>query len=142
MKFFTAQPLWQNGGILLARLITGIFMIIHGWEVFDPIKMQEYAQWEQFKSFSSPSFMVYLGKAAELVGGVMLALGFLTRIASLILAITMAYIAFFVGHGIVWYDDQHPFLFVVLALTFFVTGGGKYSMDALIFKEKKRISYV
>jgi hypothetical protein len=47
----------------------------------------------------------------------------------------MSYIAFFVGHGKVWYEDQHPFLLVLLAMVFFFTGPGNISLDKMIFKK-------
>jgi putative oxidoreductase len=131
-KLFSSSPLWQNGGLAVIRIIVGLFMIYHGREVFDAEKMKEYASWDSFKSFSSPSFMAYLGKAAELVGGIMLTIGFLTRIASLILACTMLYVSVLVGNGKIWYEDQYPFLFVLLAWVFFFTEPGRYSVDRLL----------
>jgi putative oxidoreductase len=50
------------------------------------------------------------------------------------LAITMLTVTFGMGHGKVFTDDQHPFLFVLLALAFFFTGPGKWSMDRIISK--------
>lgn len=126
-KFFSTQPIWYDGGLFVVRLILGIFMVYHGWEIFDKVKMNEYAGWDTFKN---SAYMAYLGKGAELVGGIMLIFGWLTRLAALIVIFTMAYIAFFVGNGIIWYNDQHPFLFVLLALVFIFTGPGKYSLDA------------
>lgn len=84
------------------------------------------------------SVMVYMGKAAELVSGIMFILGFLTRVASLILICTMLYITFFVGNGKIWYEDQYPFLFALLGLVFFFTGAGKWSMDHVLFKNNYR----
>ncbi|MDP9229114.1 MAG: DoxX family protein [Bacteroidota bacterium] len=131
-KLFSLSPLWQNSGLALIKIIVGLFMVYHGWEVFDAEKMKEYTTWDSFKGFSSPSFMVYMGKSAELVGGIMLSIGFLTRLASLILAGTMLYVSVFVGNGKIWYEDQHSFLFVLLALVFFFTGPGRYSVDQLL----------
>jgi putative oxidoreductase len=127
--FFSADPLWANQILGLTRIVVGLFMVYHGWEVFDKAKMAEYATWDAFKTLPSPTFMVYLGKGAELVGGILLTIGFLTRIACIILAGTMLYLAFFVGNGAVWYGDQHPFLFVLLALIFFFVGPGSFSVD-------------
>ena len=110
-------------------------MIYHGMEVFSEEKMKGYLQWDMFKGSSFAGIMVYAGKAAEFVGGVLLFLGLFTRLAALLLAGTMAYIAFFVGHGKVWYEDQHPFLFVLLALVFFFTGGGRWSTDYILLKK-------
>jgi putative oxidoreductase len=80
--------------------------------------------------------MVYAGKAAELGGGILLFLGLFTRIASLILIVTMAYIAFILGNGKVWYEDQHPFLLVLLSLVFLLLGGGRWSADSYIQMRK------
>lgn len=132
-KFFSPSPFWENEGLTLIRIITGFFMAYHGWEVFDPEKMKGYLEWDQFKAPAS-SFLVHLGKASELVAGVFLALGLFTRLACLVMAATMLYISLFVGGGKIWYEDQHPFLFVLLALVFFFTGPGPFSLDKLLFK--------
>lgn len=112
-------------------------MIFHGWEVFDAEKMKVYLTWDSFKGFSSPSFMVYMGKIAELIAGILMTIGLFTRPAALVLIFTMLYISFLVGHGKVWYEDQHPFLFVLLGLVFFFTGPGKLSVDQLLFRNRR-----
>jgi putative oxidoreductase len=128
-RLLSPHPLAWQGGLAFVRIIVGACMIYHGWEVFDAAKMREYAAWDVFKKFPSAIFMVYLGKGAELVAGIMLAIGWFTRIAAIMLIGTMLYISFFVGNGKVWYEDQHPFLFVLLGFVFFFAGGGKYSAD-------------
>lgn len=134
-KIFSASPLWQTAGLCFVRIIVGYFMIYHGWEVFDKEIMSGYLTWDSFKGFSSPAFMVYMGKTAELVAGIFLLIGLFTRLASLVLIFTMIYVSFFVGHGKVWYEDQHPFLFVLLGLVFFFTGSGKWSVDQLLLRK-------
>jgi putative oxidoreductase len=139
-NIFSPSPLWQNQGVAIIRIITGLFLVYHGSEVFDRIKMLEYGSWDLFKNTFSGSFLVYTGKSAELVAGFLLVLGFVTRVASIIVIITFIYISFFVGHGKIWYDDQYPFLFVLLALVFFVTGPGWWSIDQLLFTRSKKIN--
>lgn len=131
--FLSAEGIWQESGLALVRIAVGLQLVYHGWEVFDPAQMKEYAAWEIFRQSASPLFMVYLGKGSELVAGLLLTLGFLTRVGCLITIGTMTYITFFVGHGKFWYEDQHPFLFVLLALAFLFTGGGRWSVDAVLF---------
>ena len=129
---FSTTPWWRESGLAILRLVVGFFMIYHGYEVFDPEKMKGYLDWDMFKDSSSGKFMVYAGKAAEFVGGILLFIGLFTKIAALILIFTMAYIAFFVGNGKIWYEDQHPFLFVLLGLVFIFCGPGKWSVDKVI----------
>jgi len=136
-KFFSPQPIWQAAGLALVRILTGGFMAYHGGEIIDTATMKGYFDWEAFKGFASPATMVYLGKGMELVMGLLLMLGLFTRVAALGIAITMSYITFFVGHGQVWYSDQHPFLFVLLAILFFCCGPGALSLDALLFSKTK-----
>jgi putative oxidoreductase len=134
--FFSPLPLWQHAGIGIVRMIVGLMLIYHGWEIFDKEVMKGYTTWDSFKGFSSPGFMVYMGKGSELAAGVLLTLGLLTRFACIIMVGTFIYITFFVGHGKFWYEDQHPFLFVVIGIMFFFTGPGKWSADALLFQRK------
>ncbi len=136
-SFFSPSPIWQSSGLALIRIIVGFFMVYHGWEVFDSEKMNGYIAWDNFKNSSLGTFLPYFGKASELVGGIMLVLGFFTRIACIILIGTMLYISLFVGHGKIWYDDQHPFLFVLLAFVFIFCGPGKWSVDNILFNQKK-----
>lgn len=135
-RIFSPDPWMIQEGLTLIRIISGLLMAYHGWEVFDNAKMEEYAKWESFNSYASPAIMVYIGKAAELIAGALLTLGLFTRIAAAILIVTMLYICFKVGNGRFWYEDQHPFLFVLLGLIYFFAGGGKYSIDSILFKKK------
>ena len=133
-SFFSPYPLWQTTGLTLIRWTIGAFLIYHGWEVFSESKLNGYLQWDQFKN-SNGKLMVYSGKAAELIAGILFVLGLFTRIACLLIIGVMCYIIFFLGKGIIWYDDQHPFLFVLLAMVFFFTGPGNFSLDRMIFKK-------
>lgn len=135
-KFFSTQPIWYDGGLFVVRLIFGLFMVYHGFEIFNQELMDGYVNGDMLKNGPSPAFMAYLGKGAELVGGILLTVGWLTRLGALIVIFTMAYIAFIVGNGIVWYNDQHPFMFVLMGLAFLFTGPGRYSVDGAL--ESKR----
>jgi putative oxidoreductase len=132
-NLLSSKPLWQNTGIALVRILIGFFIAYHGWEVFDATKMKTYTEWDTFKG---SSFMPYLGKGAEFVAGVLLMFGLLTRAASLIIIGTFLYIVFFVGKGKFWYEDQHPFLFVLFGMLFLFTGPGSLAIDNLIFKRR------
>ena len=136
-KLLSSAPVAQQSGLAFIRIIVGLLMVYHGLEVFDAGKIKDYAQWDFFKKFSSPAFVVYIGKSAELVAGILLTIGLFTRLASLVLIATMLYIAFYVGSGKIWYEDQHPFLFVLLGLIFFFSGSGKWSVDEWLQRKEK-----
>jgi putative oxidoreductase len=114
----------------LVRIIIGFFLIYHGKEVFETNKISEYAQWDVFKNFPQAYWIAFAGKAAELIAGIMLVVGYKTAWASVILVGTMLFISFFIGHGKVWLDDQHPFLFVLFGIQYFFGGAGIWSIDS------------
>jgi putative oxidoreductase len=127
---------WQQTGLATIRIITGLLMAYHGWEVFDSTKMAEYVKWDVIKTLPAPLAMVYIGKGLELVTGICFVLGLFTRVAALLMVLDMLFICFKVGNGRFWYEDQHPFIFALLALLFFFTGPVKWSIDLLRFKNK------
>lgn len=120
----------NNTGFAILRIITGLLMSYHGLEIFQSAQMQEYASWDAIRNMPFPAFWAYLGKGTELVGGILLTLGFMTRIAAILLTLTMLFICFKIGNGKFWYEDQHPFLFALLSMIYFFTGPGKWSMDS------------
>jgi uncharacterized membrane protein YphA (DoxX/SURF4 family) len=65
----------------------------------------------------------------------LLFLGLFTRLAAIIMAITMSGVTFMVGQGRFYMEDQPPFMFVLFAFIFFFDGGYKWSLDNLIFKK-------
>lgn len=131
--FLSATPLWSFSGLAVIRIITGLLMAYHGLEVFDRSVMEEYLTWDVFKAMSAPAFMVYLGKSLELITGICFILGLVTRLAAIFMMIDMLFICFVVGGGKFYYQDQHPFLFAMIALIFFFTGPARWSLDARLF---------
>jgi putative oxidoreductase len=134
-NFFSTSSIWQQKGVAIVRIIVGAFLIYHGQEVFNPELMKGYSEWETFKD-APAKLMVYAGKSAEFIAGIFLFLGLFTRVGALIVAGTFLYITFFIGHGKFWYEDQHPFMFVLMGLLFIFTGPGAWSLDEWIFKKQ------
>lgn len=134
-SLLSPQPLFYETGIATLRIIVGLLMTYHGWEVFDRATMEPYFQWDQIKALPLPAeFMAYLGKGLELVTGLCLTVGFLTRLAAIFMAIDMLFVTFFIGNGIFWYQDQHPFMFALIAIVFVFTGPVKWDLDHKVFK--------
>ena len=128
-KLLSADGLWQDNGLAVIRIATGLMMAYHGLEVFHRSMMEEYMKWDVVQVLPFPELMVYLGKGTEFVSGALLALGLFGRLASLAMALNMLFVCFRIGGGRFYNEDQHPFLFAVLALIFFFAGPGKWSLD-------------
>lgn len=126
---FSSHPVSPAKGLAVMRIITGLLMAYHGLEVFDRQLMEGYMTWNVIKQLPAPGMMVYLGKGLELVSGLLLTFGLFTRVATLAMAADMLFICFVVGKGRFYYEDQHPFLFALLALVFFFTGPGSWSLS-------------
>lgn len=134
-KLLSSTPIYPDKALGFIRISVGLLMAYHGLEVFDRETMQSYLTWENFNG-GAGEFLVYLGKSSEFVSGVLLTLGLFTRLGGLIAAGTLGYITFFVGHGRFWYEDQHPFMFVLFGVLLFFTGPGAWSVDATLKHNK------
>ena len=131
-KFITAQSPMVYG-VVVTRVTSGLIIASYGLEIFDAETMNGYARWLTDIRFPAPIIMAYIGKLSELVGGVFLAFGLMTRFASLSLIITMIVITFIMGEGNL---RSESFFLLLLFLTFFFLGGGKWSLDHLLFAKK------
>ena len=69
----------------------------------------------------------------EFFGGILLALGLATRPIALLAAglLGVAALKVHLGAGFFWTDGgfEYPVMWAILALTFVVRGGGRYSLD-------------
>lgn len=130
--FFSPAPIQLHRSLAAIRIAVGLLLVYHGQEVFNPELMKGYAEWETFKDLPA-NLMVYAGKGAELIAGVLLTFGLFTRVGAIITIGTFTYITFFVGHGHFWYEDQHPFMFALFGLLFFFTGPSVWSLDGMLF---------
>ena len=133
-NFFSPAPLYQQTGIGILRIITGLLLVYHGMELFNSETMKGYTTWDSLKT--SP-WLPYAGKAAELLAGILLSVGLFTRLSCLVVIATFIFITFFVGGGKFWYEDQHPFMFILISLVFIFTGPGNFSVDEWRMHHKK-----
>ncbi len=133
---FTPKPVYLTHGIALVRIIFGGLLIFHGLEVFNPVLMKEYATWEVFEGTPS-GFLAYTGKSVELLAGLLFMIGLFTRIAAVLTIGTFTYITFIIGEGRFWYQDQHPFMFVLFGILFLFTGPGVLNLDTFLIRKNK-----
>ena len=123
----------------IIRAFAGVLILLHGKIVFDAQVMQGMADsLSKDMGLPFPLLMAYLAKGSEFFGGLLFALGFLTRFVSIPLAITMAVAAFVAHHGQISGDGEHAFLFLLIFAAFFFIGSGKWSIDYLLKSIKKK----
>lgn len=86
-----------------------------------------------------PPELALLAGLIEFIGGILLALGLFTRPVAALVSGLMAVAVFQVhwGSGFFWTAGgiEYPLLWGLAALSFVFSGGGRYSIDALLGRE-------
>jgi putative oxidoreductase len=116
------------------RVAVGAIMVVHGWA-----KLQDVAGTAQSfyqLGLPAPQALVYLAIAGELFGGLGLALGFLTRIASLgpMCTMVVAILTVHLGHGLLAKNggSEYPLVLLLVSGFFAINGGGRFSLDGAL----------
>lgn len=126
-----------DAGLLMLRLFAGLAIALsHG---LGKIPVTEtFAGGVAEMGFLLPGLFAWAMALAEFAGGLLLALGLVTRPASLSLLITMA-VAAFVRHGGDSFGERElTLLYGAVALLFMLVGAGRFSVDALLRRRADR----
>jgi putative oxidoreductase len=120
-------------GLLAARVAAGLTMALaHGMGKV-PVQ-QGFIDGVAAMGFPLPFLFAWAAALSELVGGFMLAAGFMTRPVSLALSATMV-VAVFIRHGADPFTKKElGLLYLALFLVFLFKGAGRVSVDGLISK--------
>lgn len=131
--------------VALLRISTGVIMAVHGWLKLKNIP----GTVEQFTNIGipNPDLAVYGAIAGEFFGGLGLILGFLTPLAALGVAFTMA-VAVFNVHwdrgvlGLLAANNgyEYPMTIFWVAVFFVIHGAGPISIDRLFCRKKPEVS--
>jgi len=137
-------PVWAaltEPAYALLRLVAGGFLVPHGlWKLFGITGSQD----EMLAFFSSiglePAWPVMIAVGlVEVVGGVLIAIGFLTRPAALAATATTATAALYFHLQYGFYVEgggvEFSALWAVVLLFIAMRGGGAWSLDRLIGRE-------
>ncbi len=126
----------------LVRIATGLMLVPHGAQKlfgwFGGYGIEATGQFFAAKLGQPPSFALLAG-LIEFVGGLLLALGLLTRaVAALVVGLmTVAIVHVHLRAGFSWTSGgyEYPLLWGLVALSFVLRGGGHFSVDRLIGRE-------
>jgi putative oxidoreductase len=122
----------------LIRFSLGAFLIPHGCaKLFQDDAVAASRNFVNF-GWSYPLAWAYFIGALEFVGGIMLAVGLLTRIVAAAFVVEMTVISF----GVLWpvwgwsrRGMEYALLMGIIALAIAFRGGGRYSVDHYIGRE-------
>ena len=121
----------------LVRFATGMFLVPHGAQkLFGWFGGQGVDESGAFfiTVYSLPGYLALLAGLVEFIAGFALAFGFLTRLAAGMIMVLMAVAVIEVrwSNGFFWTENgfEYPLLWALLAFSFVLRGGGRYSLDA------------
>lgn len=118
-------------GLTILRVGAGLLMLsLHGMGKF-PIS-EQLIQGVASLGFPLPTFFAWAAASAELVGGLFLVLGFLTRPSAFILGFTMFIAAFGMHINDPWSTKELSVLYLIISIVFITRGASRFSIDHLI----------
>ncbi|MFP4369083.1 MAG: DoxX family protein [Candidatus Kapaibacterium sp.] len=133
-------------GLLLLRIGLGIMMVIHGSLKF--AGGEEALTWTGsavsiFGFSSGHMFFGIIAAMIEIIGGLLLALGFFHKLAALALLLVMIMASIYEINANTGFSDtfvkaSHPVKIGIVYLSLIISGPGKYSLDNRIFNKKQK----
>ena len=140
-KILCAGPdrdLWTDASLVLTRVVFGLSMAFaHGMGKVPP--SEGFTGFVGKLGFPAPELFAWAAGLSEFVGGILIALGLLTRVSGFFLLQTML-VAVFLAHG----DDpfkkmEMGLLYATVSLTLIATGAGRFSLDRLLVERLPKL---
>lgn len=130
-------------GPLLARVIVGVIMVAHGWQKLTMMGIGGFAGYLESLSVPLPGLAAVVVSLVELIGGILLILGLLSRVAALLLTINLAVATVLVKVqiGLIAPEGQGAGAELDLALiaaflVVLLSGPGKLALDRMLGIER------
>ena len=122
--------------LLFSRIFFGLSMAFaHGMKKLPP--SDKFTNYIGELGFPFPELFAWQAGLAECIGGLLIAIGLATRLSAFTLICTM-FIAVFLAHADDPFKKMELGLCYLFASSLFLTlGGGRFSLDHLLFKAKK-----
>jgi putative oxidoreductase len=132
-------------GLAILRIVLGIAMLVHGWSKLSGGVDNVAGFFGGMLGIPAPGLMAWVVTIVELVGGILLVVGFLTQIAGLLIALDMlgailfAYLlrgAPFIENGQISWEKEAVFAAAALCLA--LSGPGAWSVDDAVAENRTR----
>ena len=121
------NDLAHNTGLLLFRLILGLFMLTHGWQKIIHFDLLSAGFPDPFHLGSSISLILII--FAEFGCSILVLLGLFTRFAAIPLIIGMFIAGFIISANKSFQAIELPTLYFSLYFVLIFLGGGRFSLD-------------
>ena len=122
-----------NAGLTLLRVFTGLSLAFaHGIGKLPP--SEGLIERAGTLGFPAPIVFAWAAGLSELLGGIFLALGFLTRISSFFIAVTMLTAILGVHASDPYARKELALVYFFVAVAFMCKGAGDWSIDKLLRK--------
>jgi putative oxidoreductase len=127
-----------SAGLLVLRVFVGLCLAAHGAQKFFQVGLSGFAGHLASLGFPAPGLMALLSAVTELGGGLLVALGLLTRPAALALTVNMLVAAavhakegYFLPNGM-----EYALNLATAFAAILLTGPGRFSLDAVLARRR------
>ncbi len=133
---------WRAEGtiVTMLRVTAGVIFVVHGVQKL--VNIPGTAQSFAALGIPLPEYSVYAAIAGELLGGLGLLVGLLTRVAAFgpFCVMLVAIIAAHLPHGLLAKNGgfEYPLVLALVSLFFVAHGAGSFSLDALLDRSDSR----
>jgi putative oxidoreductase len=140
--FVSTRPALFDFALLILRVFLGLCFVVHGLGklgIVGPGNMAGFVGWLKSLGVPFAEVQARLAMLSEVVGGTLIACGLLTRVAALVVFVTMA-VAAILGHKGGGYlitnnppGNEYAINLAMLMIVLVLLGPGVYSLDHLLF---------
>jgi len=131
-------------GLAILRIVLGIAMALHGWAKLSG-GVDGAAGFFGTLGIPAPGLMAWVVTIVELVGGILLIVGFLTQIVGILIALDMLGVILFafllrgtpfIENGAITWEKEA--VFAAAALCLVLAGPGAWSVDDVVIDSRTR----
>jgi putative oxidoreductase len=133
-------------GLAILRIVLGIAMIVHGWSKLSGGVDNVAGFFGETLGIPLPGLMAWVVTIVELVGGILLVVGFLTQIVGILIALDMlgailfAFLlrgAPFIENGAITWEKEA--VFAAAALCIVLAGPGAWSVEDAVAGNRTQV---
>lgn len=132
-----SSPAAIDAGLLIVRLWFGAVLALgHGWNKL--MALGTFIARLAEREFPMPTVFGIAAALSEVAGGLLLALGLVSRVAAGFVLVTMLTAAFWSHAADPFAKKELALAYAAAALAILIAGPGRFSLDAWLFGRRKR----